>query len=47
MKLNKEEQKRQDCIKELIVTEQAYIDDMTMIHDVRMFITILFCIWSN
>jgi hypothetical protein len=28
------EKKHQDAILELITTEQAYIDDMTVVHDV-------------
>ncbi|XP_046667454.1 intersectin-1 isoform X2 [Homalodisca vitripennis] len=34
IKLGKEEKKRQQHIKELIMTEQAYIDDMSIVHDV-------------
>uniref|UniRef100_A0A1B6KVP3 Intersectin-1-like n=1 Tax=Graphocephala atropunctata TaxID=36148 RepID=A0A1B6KVP3_9HEMI len=34
IKLGKEEKKRQQHIKELIITEQAYIDDMSIVHDV-------------
>ncbi|XP_046999743.1 intersectin-1 [Schistocerca americana] len=32
--LNKTERKRQGCIQELIDTEQAYINDMSIVHDV-------------
>ncbi|XP_075217000.1 dynamin associated protein 160 isoform X2 [Lycorma delicatula] len=32
--LSREEKKRQQAIKELISTEQAYIDDMSVVHDV-------------
>jgi len=34
VKLNKEERKRQQHIHELITTEQAYIEDMTAVHEV-------------
>lgn len=34
IKLDKEEKRRQQSIKELIMTEQAYIDDMSVVHDV-------------
>ncbi|XP_054264037.1 intersectin-1 isoform X2 [Macrosteles quadrilineatus] len=34
IKLSKEEKQRQKSIKELIMTEQAYIDDMSIVHDV-------------
>lgn len=37
MKLNKEERKRQQHIHELITTEQAYIEDMTAVHEVWLF----------
>lgn len=33
--LNDTERKRQGYIKELISTEQAYIDDMKLVHEVR------------
>lgn len=32
--LDPSERKRQDYIKELIATEQAYIDDMRLVHEV-------------
>ncbi|XP_073978678.1 dynamin associated protein 160 isoform X3 [Rhodnius prolixus] len=34
VKISKEEKKRQQYIKELILTEQAYIDDMSIVHDI-------------
>lgn len=37
VKLNKEERKRQQHIHELITTEQAYIEDMTAVHEVFIF----------
>lgn len=36
IKLSKDEKKRQHYIKELILTEQAYIDDMSVVHDVSI-----------
>jgi hypothetical protein len=42
VKLNKEERKRQQHIHELITTEQAYIEDMTAVHEVWLF---LICIY--
>lgn len=38
VKLNKEERKRQQHIHELITTEQAYIEDMTAVHEVFILI---------
>lgn len=32
--LDETERKRQEHIKELIATEQAYIEDMTLVHEV-------------
>lgn len=39
VKLNKEERKRQQHIHELITTEQAYIEDMTAVHEVWLFLS--------
>jgi len=36
------ERKRQDSIDELIYTEQAYIDDMSVVHDVSVSFNISF-----
>jgi len=40
------ERKRQEYIKELIVTEQAYIEDMRLVHEVFLSFLNLLCLYS-
>lgn len=37
--LSEKERKRQDAVLELIITEQAYIDDMVTVHRVSKYIS--------
>jgi len=39
------ERKRQEYIKELIVTEQAYIEDMRLVHEVFLSFLNLLCLY--
>jgi len=39
------ERKRQEYIKELIVTEQAYIEDMRLVHEVFLSFLNLVCLY--